>query len=421
MVVESLLFAAALIGCIGLAAHFGRTLYQAAALRAERELARLSRPDDLANFPDVAVIIPARDEGRNIGACVEAVLASDYPNLQVIVADDDSTDDTAAIAGRLAERDPRVHVVSPAGDPATRDAWVSGKSRVLWYASQVPQAAAAEWLLFLDADTRLHPDALWRSLSFARQNGLGAFSGSGIYRNPSFFGDLLEAVLYAVVFLWMPIRAVNREASPRGWLNGQMILIRGDDYRRVDGHRAIGGYAFDDLAMGHHLKREGIRYRFLPAAQLYRCLNYADFGEAMTGWKRLLAGGTPWLGMNRPAFATIAAELCLVWCLPAVALLLVQTGLVFDPRWAGISLSTLLVVQVGAALIVHTLNRIAMRLPVLHALFFPVAAALAIVALRRAYVARFRHGAFDFRGRILRPDGEPAKAARDERATEKDA
>jgi len=66
--------------------------------------------------PRVTVVIPARDEARAIGACLDAVLMQSEPDLQVIVVDGGSRDGTAAIVQRRAAEDPRVELIeNPAG------------------------------------------------------------------------------------------------------------------------------------------------------------------------------------------------------------------------------------------------------------------------------------------------------------------
>src|SRR5436853_5659749 len=62
------------------------------------------------NAPPISVILPARNEARNIDGCVRSILASKYPNLELIVVDDHSTDDTGDLARGIAERDSRVRV-----------------------------------------------------------------------------------------------------------------------------------------------------------------------------------------------------------------------------------------------------------------------------------------------------------------------
>src|SRR6185503_17071942 len=98
--------------------------------------------------PLISVCVPARNEQRNIRACVEAILAQDYPNFEVIVLEDRSTDGTGEILRSLAEHNDKLRIINGAELPK---GW-AGKPHALFQASA---AADGEWLCFVDADTFL--------------------------------------------------------------------------------------------------------------------------------------------------------------------------------------------------------------------------------------------------------------------------
>src|SRR5688572_25104223 len=106
--------------------------------------------------PLISVCIPARNEERNIRACVEAMLAQDYPNFEVIVLDDRSTDATPSILVDMASWDPRLKPISGSDLP---EGW-AGKPHALNQASAVAHGAQSAWLCFVDADTFLTRGAL---------------------------------------------------------------------------------------------------------------------------------------------------------------------------------------------------------------------------------------------------------------------
>ena len=106
-----------------------------------------------ADAPLVSVCIPARNEETNIRRCVEAVLHQDYPNFEVIVLDDRSTDATPSLLKEIASRDSRLVPVSGSDLP---EGW-AGKPHALYQAASV---ARGQWLCFVDADTFLEPNAL---------------------------------------------------------------------------------------------------------------------------------------------------------------------------------------------------------------------------------------------------------------------
>ncbi|MGE0708089.1 MAG: glycosyltransferase family 2 protein [Planctomycetota bacterium] len=383
-------------------------LRQASAMQAEPELKALQRADLGEDAPAVSVIIPARDEERNIALCLETVLAWDYPSFEVVVVDDGSTDRTAELVQGFAARDPRVRLLQ-LGDlegQEQRSDYRSGKTYVLAHGAE---QARHEWLLFVDADTRQRPDGLWRAMAFVRRHELQAFSSSGIYPNPGFWGDLLESTILTATFLSVPLRESNQPGvAHAGWANGQFVLVRRDAYQRIGGHRALRGFTFDDMAMGRLIKEHGLPYRFLPGGALFTCINYVGLPEAHAGWSRLIAGGTPWLGVGRGYFLKATLACLLVGILPFAVAPLVLAGLVEPYAFHGLSLRALAAAALLAPLLLHASLRAEMKVPVWRALFLPLGALFVLRAMVAGYLGRYHSRSFAWRGRELLVD-DPAR------------
>jgi len=105
--------------------------------------------------PRVSILIPAKDEGERIRACIESALAQQYDNFSVIAIDDRSTDRTGAIMDEMAAANPNLKVIHIA-EGTLPPGW-TGKCNALH--SSV-QHADGEWLLFVDSDVILQPNAL---------------------------------------------------------------------------------------------------------------------------------------------------------------------------------------------------------------------------------------------------------------------
>ena len=107
-----------------------------------------SQPPQPSKRQTVTLVIPARNEENNIQRCVEAVLAQDYPNFEVLVLDDRSTDATPAILTDLSKDESRLMILFGEELP---EGW-AGKPHAL---HQAAKSATGEWFCFVDA-TRLH-------------------------------------------------------------------------------------------------------------------------------------------------------------------------------------------------------------------------------------------------------------------------
>jgi chlorobactene glucosyltransferase len=105
------------------------------------------------NAPLISVCVPARNEQRNIGRCVEALLAQTYPRYEIIVLDDHSTDVTGEILRGFAAQNDILRVINGSDLPP---GW-AGKPHAL---TQSAAVARGEWLCFIDADTFVAPEAL---------------------------------------------------------------------------------------------------------------------------------------------------------------------------------------------------------------------------------------------------------------------
>ena len=142
-------------------------------LRRQQALTPRSPHFDQPDPPLVTAILPAKDEEAYLARCLQSVRRQTYPNLEILVVDDRSTDRTGEIAREIAARDPRVRVLTIDNLPAgldRQDSCASSTSR---------EFASGQWLLFLDADT-LHVAG-----ELGHHDGICSHSGSGPRKPPS--------------------------------------------------------------------------------------------------------------------------------------------------------------------------------------------------------------------------------------------
>ena len=124
----------------------------------------------VSDRPVVSVVIPAWNAGRSIQLALESVLRDPAPALECIVVDDGSTDDTAAVVGRLADADPRVRLLrAPVNEGVSM-----ARNRALG-------VARGTWLTFLDADDRLVPGGLAAMLRATAADDVLAVVGQRVW------------------------------------------------------------------------------------------------------------------------------------------------------------------------------------------------------------------------------------------------
>jgi len=377
-------------------------LVRARELGPAREFSTVHRPENMADLPFVTIIVPARNEERNIASCVESLMALDYPSFEIFVIDDHSTDRTAEIVREIIERDTSqqdTQLFHLSDDQKERRVeWACRKSYALWYGAQQAQG---EWVLFVDADTRQKTDTLWRAISFSLRYDLQALSLSGVFVNPGFWGGILEAVLTPAIFLAIPWHRVNNPGEPAAWMNGNFILYNRMAYFKVDGHRAVADFIQDDLALALHSKTMRVRFLFLPVSSAYECRDYVGLKEAFHGWTRRLAVGGACLHMGHGSYAFKAAVLFIVGVWPVLA----ATIGFFKPfaghMLLGMSFGAWALVQLGSVILLQGTIRAFMRMPVWPAVLAPFGASIGIAVVVKGYRNRYVKKSIELRGRVL--------------------
>ncbi len=254
--------------------------------------------------PRVSVLVPAKDEASQIGACVESILRQDYPELEVIAVDDRSADGTGAVLDEIAARDARVKVlrVRPAQLPA---GW-GGKNFAL---HRGVARARGEWLLFVDADVRLQPDAVRAALAVAEGRRFDLLSLLPRFAAGGFWEGLLQPLAGAATGAMFAVALTNANASRAAFANGQFMLVRRAAYERVGGHAAVRGTLSEDVALARRLKRAGLRPRLAWGDALASVRMYDSPGALVRGWARNFS-----MGQRARAWRILAAAAFVVLC-----------------------------------------------------------------------------------------------------------
>jgi cellulose synthase/poly-beta-1,6-N-acetylglucosamine synthase-like glycosyltransferase len=273
------------------------------------ELPIADRPD----LPSVSLVAPARNEERNIEAAVRSLLQLDYPNLEITLVNDRSTDRTGEFLDRLAGEFPRLNVVHLSELPA---GWL-GKNHAMQVGAN---RSRGQWLLFTDADILFEPSVLRRAMGYALDHDLGHLAATPQTRMPSW---LLSAfiITFAIYFsLYVRIWSVRNPRSKAHVGIGAFNLVRADVYRAVGGHERIRMRPDDDLKLGKIIKLGGHRQDVVHGAEMIIVEWYATLGELVRGLEKNAFAGVDyrlWLTVLSSAISLLFN----VW--PFVAVLIV--------------------------------------------------------------------------------------------------
>ena len=265
-----------------------------------------------APLPRVTLCIPARDEEREVAAALDSWLAQDVPDLRIVVVDDGSRDRTPELLAERAARHPeRLRVLRNEHLPP---GWL-GKNHALALASAQPEALAADWLLFADADAQAAPDLLRRAFAFLERQPADLFTLLPALDTLT-WGERVFLPFANLFFLWTV--APRRVADPRSrWCCGVgcFLLVRRGAYDAVGGHAGAPLAAVDDMLLAHRVKAAGYRNRVALGGPHLHLRMYHGWREAMQGLRKNLLG-LPWAFPLAPALVVLALLATLGWILP---------------------------------------------------------------------------------------------------------
>ena len=233
--------------------------------------------------PTVTLCIPARDEAKDLAKALDSWLAQDHPRLSILVVDDGSTDATPAILAARAARHPdRLRVLRNDQLPP---GWL-GKNHALHLASRQPEALAADWLLFADADVQAPPDLVSRSLAFLEGRPADILALIPAVDTESF----IERAFLPWVTLGLAFAIdFRRVPEPGAWAHcgvGAFTLVRRAAYDAVQGHAGEPMAIIDDMRLAQRVKAAGFVNRVAQGGPGLHLRMYHGLGELVRSMRK---------------------------------------------------------------------------------------------------------------------------------------
>ena len=334
--------------------------------------------------PSLVVIVPARDEAANIGACLGSLIEQDCANLRVIAVNDRSSDGTGAVMDEVAAAHPgRLQVLHVTALP---EGWL-GKTHAMSLAAEL--AGEADWLLFTDADVVFRVDALRRSVAYAEKVGADHL----VTMPTTIIRRWDEATLlgFLQVFgLWAarPWKVADPKAKRDALGVGAFNLIRRGVYEQVGGVRALRMAVIEDLGLARRVKRAGFAQRIAFG----RGLVNVHWASGSMGLVRVMTKNMFSAFNFHVALALGACGWLAVFCVaPAVGFFV-----------AGLRLPAVVVLL--ALMATYRMYGKVSGIPAWQALLFPFAAVLLLYAVARSVVVTLWQGGIVWRGTFYRLD-----------------
>ena len=255
----------------------------------------------------LSILIPARNEERNIGILLEHLRAQEYRDFSVVVLDDGSGDATAEIVRGHAREDARIRLI--AGE-ALPPGW-TGKN---WACHQLSRAADGDILLFVDADVRPSPHAVADTLGAFTTHQADAVSAFPQQILHGAAARLIVPVMDLILYGFLPLPLVHRTRTPSlAAANGQWIAFRRDAYERIGGHAGVRTDIVEDIALARRVKRHGGTMLLTAGAGSVACRMYEGFAEVREGFSKNFFAA---FGFNALAFSAALLFMLAVFVLP---------------------------------------------------------------------------------------------------------
>lgn len=274
-------------------------------------------PQSTTQFPKVSVIVPAYNEAENIRDCAIAILEStrlSVDNLEVLIVDDRSTDDTLAIAQTLQQQlnDPRLKILAGQARPANQ--YWAGKN---WACAEAVQVATGEFLLFIDADVRLKPGAIETAIETVQTEKIDLLTCMPALVCECFAEWLVQPLMFNHLAVCFDFTAVNDPTTESAFAAGPFMLFRRSAYDKIGGHESVASEIVEDVELAKRIKRAGLKLGLYAGSNLAFVRMYRSWSALWEGWTKNL-----YLGANRSwgMMIYMAAIMLFLYPIPWLAL-----------------------------------------------------------------------------------------------------
>ena len=232
----------------------------------------------------VTIAVPARNEEATIEACLRSLMAQSYAHLEILVLDDNSEDNTAAIVRKLETEDSRLHLIT---GRALQEGW-RGK---LWAMEQLFRQSNGTYLFFTDADTVHKQDSIAYGMSLLSQRNAALLSGYPKQQTKSLgIGLLVSAMLFNPT-LFVPFALQERLQLPLfSMAIGQYMLLKKEALDAIGGFSSLCTEICDDVTLARAFARKGFKQMFAPMTDVVECEMFPTFKGAFSGLERSING-----------------------------------------------------------------------------------------------------------------------------------
>jgi len=228
----------------------------------------------------VSVLIPARNEESNIANLLSDLSNQNYQNLEIIVFNDQSDDNTASVVTIFSKKDNRIRLINSDGLP---NGWL-GKN---YACHSLSKQATGDFLLFLDADVRIKTDLITKTLLFAKKHNLGLLSIFPKQKMRNLGEQFTVPVMNYILLSLLPLILVRSSSfASLSAANGQFMLFNAIIYKKFWPHELMKSERVEDIKISRYFKKKKIHIACIASTDSISCRMYQNYGEAVNGFSK---------------------------------------------------------------------------------------------------------------------------------------
>lgn len=232
------------------------------------------------NEEKVSILIPARNEEKNLSSLLESIKKQTYTNFEVIILDDHSQDDTYKIANSYSEKDQRFIVFK---GKELEIGWL-GKN---WACHQLSEKANGQYLIFLDADTQVSKDLINSSITYLKNKNLKLLSLFPEQITISLGEKIVVPFINHVLLNLLVLHFIKIPYfSSLSAANGQFMLFDANNYKNNLWHKKEKGSVAEDISIIKDMKKNKFKVASLLGNNLIKCRMYTGLNECISGFEK---------------------------------------------------------------------------------------------------------------------------------------
>ncbi|MDI6833413.1 MAG: glycosyltransferase [Bacteroidales bacterium] len=236
--------------------------------------------EDLLDNPEISILIPVRNEEKNISDLLENLKNLKLQNLEIIIYDDLSTDNTCQIIEKYINQNTRIKLIKGKELP---EGWL-GKNYACY---NLAINAHGKYFLFIDADVRLYDDIVSSVVSYSKKHNLGLLSIFPIQILETFGEKISVPIMNYILVTLLPLIFVRKSPfSAHSAANGQFMLFDSDIYKWINPHEKFKYSQVEDINIARYFKKLNIKIACITGDKRVKCRMYTSYKEALNGFAK---------------------------------------------------------------------------------------------------------------------------------------